>query len=149
MLRLLKRLFNNKRNLICGGIGCIEVSDNLGRVVSRLYFNRPDSDMRLNYTYNYQDISSHDEHLKEIKEDKERGGSTARKIHEILERDLFLPEAEKVFHSCEGYFDSDKKSIDKLSKDKQFAFLNKYYRHHLVQMVTIAYDDAAKFKKKF
>ena len=142
-------LFGNKRNYVCGGVGYIEVTDRLGRVVSGLYFNRPDSDMRLNYSYEYQDISSKDVQLKEIKEDKEKGGNTAKKIHEILERDLFIPEAEKIFSHCEGYLDGGRKIIDNLSKEKQFDFLKKYFRHHLVQMVTLAYDDASTFKKKF
>ena len=142
-------LFVNKRNYVCGGVGYIEVCDKLGRVVSKLYFNRPDSDMRLNYSYEYQDISSRDDHLREIKEDKEKGGNTAKKIHEILERDLFIPEAEKIFSHCEGYLDGGRKLIDNLSKKKQLDFLKKYFRHHLVQMVTLAYDDASSFKKKF
>lgn len=153
MLKLLKKfiasIFYNKRQYVCGGEGHIEVVDKMRRVISKLYYNRPTSDMRLNYTYNYQDISSRDDHLREIKEDKEKGGNTIKKIQELLERDLFLPEAEKIFSFSEGYLDNNRKLIDTLSKKKQFEIIKKYYRHHLIQMVALAYEDTSTFKKKF
>ena len=153
MLQRLKNyiinIFSKKRQYICGGEGHIEVVDKMGRVISKLYYNRPTSDMRLNYTYNYQDISSRDDHLREIKEDKEKGGNTIKKIQELLERDLFLPEAEKIFSFSEGYFDNNRKLIDALAKKKQLEIIKKYYRHHLVQMVNLAYEDTSTFKKKF
>lgn len=152
-MQWLRKIFSlflgRKHKFICGGIGHIDVVDNLGRIISQLYFNRPDSDMRLNYTYKYQDISSHDEHLREIDEDKKKGGDSTKKIHQIIERDLFLPEAENIFSHSKGYLDSDNEIIDFLPKEKQFEILKKYWRHHLVSMVSLAYEDASNFKKKF
>ena len=147
-MRLLRRLFSPKKRLYCGGEGRIDIVDTLGTVICSLYFSRPDSDMRLNYTYKYQELSTSSIYVKEIEADKEKGGNTSTKMHEIIDRELFIPEAERLFVRCVGYFDENKKPIDGWDRGRQLGMLMKYWRHHLSKMVAIAYEDTTDFKKK-
>lgn len=147
-MRLLRKLFSPKKRLYCGGEGRIDIVDALGTVVSSLYFVRPDSDMRLNYTYKYQELSTSTVYVKEIEEDKEKGGNVSTKLHEIIDRELFVPEAKRLFVRSVGYFDENKNPIDGWDKDRQLEMLLKYWRHHLSKMVAIAYEDTTDFKKK-
>lgn len=149
ILNFFKRIFAPRQKpFICGGIGVIEVVDSLGRVKSKLYYTRPDSDMKLNYTYEYQNITANEKQLREIKTDKDKGGNVPKKIHEIIERELFIPYAEKIFVKCEGYYTSDKKCIDYKTKEEQLKTMKKYYSNHLVSMVANAFTEDSRYKKK-
>ena len=148
-MKWLKKLFSPPpAKMICGGVGHIEIVDNLGRVKSKLYYTRPDSDMKLNYTYEYQHITANEGQLREIKAVQDKGGSTPKKIHEIIERDLFLPWAEKIFVECLGYYDNNNKLLDHKEKKIQLNMLKKFYSNHLVAMVSNAFLDNSCYKKK-
>lgn len=147
MWKWIKRFFTPQKNFICGGEGFIEFVDALGRVKSKIYFMRPDSDMRLNYAHEYQDKTANDKQLREIKADQDKGGNTSKKIYQIIIRDLFLPYAEKIFSRSEMYCDENRKPIDNWEKEKQFALIKKYYSHHLINMVTTAFGDDSTLKK--
>lgn len=144
MLRWIKGLFTPKQKLICGGQGCCEVVDSLDRPIAWLYYNRPDSETKMDYIYDVENIANNKSRLKEISVEK----NTGKQAYDMVINELCVPYAEKVFVRCKGYVDEEKKSIDNLSKELQFNYLKTYYTHNLVDMVVNAFAINEKVKKK-
>jgi len=133
--------------MICGGVGCVAVLDRLNREVARIYFRRPNSEEILTYVYEQQNIVGDSEsRLREIQQTK--SDKQVNKIHEVLVRDFYLPWAEKIFVRCEGYVDSNGKSLDTAGDKAQFDALKKYHSHSLVDMTAFAFEREGSVKKK-
>jgi hypothetical protein len=135
--------FKSRRPLICGGSGEIEVHRD-GKLVGSIYYRRPTYEEILAYQYEYSDGLGSELQLKEIKNDNKK----LKKIQEIVVRDLFLPNAEKIFIGSSGLVDGNGKPIEELQVKDQFKHIKKYHGYILVDMVAIAFKIDAVCKKK-
>jgi len=142
-MQFMFNLFKKKQPLVCGGNGCIEVYRE-GKTIGSVYYRRPTYEEILAYQYEYAEGIGSELQLKEIKRDKKK----IKKIQEIVVRDLFLPNAEKIFVSSKGFYDDNDNPIDSLETEKQFNYIKKYHGYILVDMVAIAYKIDTICKKK-
>lgn len=143
----LRGLFRRKRQLVCGGRGCIAVCDDLGREVAHLYYRRPDSSEVLDYAYEqYNVLGGSESQLREIQAEDEK--QRLKKMHRVLERDFWLVWAEKIFDGADGYKDTNGGAIDALPVPEQFVLLKKYHAHNLVDMTALAFERSGGVKKK-
>lgn len=140
-MKIIQRIFSKKKKLTAGGLGRCDVCDGLGRTVAKMWYRRPDGNMKFDYIYNCQEKILTESQIKEIAKD-----NTERRTSEIIARDLFIPYAEQIFEKSEGY-DDNGKCVDKYSREEQFEYLKKNWPHHLIQMVSLAYNDETSIKK--
>ena len=144
MLNLIKKTFSpKKKKLICGGEAFCEVVDNLGRSVGKLYYERPNYDMKISYIYELQSVGNDRGKLKLLSTE----APTSKQCHDILMSECCMPFAEKIFVKSEGYTTKDGENIEDLNKEQQFDFIKTYYAHNLIDMVTIAFGINETVKK--
>ena len=144
MMTFLKKLFApKKKKLICGGETFCEVVDNHGRIVAKLYYERPNYDMKISYIYELQSVGSDKARLKELSIEK----SMSKQCHDLVMNECCIPFAEKIFKRSQGYITQDKEPIETLEPKIQFEFIKSYYAHNLIDMVTIAFGVNESVKK--
>lgn len=142
---LIISVFVKKDRLYCGGSNLCEVTDRLGRVLCKIYYTRPDTDMVLEYVYAMQTCLTDETDVEKLISSKEKGFT----FHKEIYLKTILPFAEKIFLRSEGYLDENGKKIDKQEKDVQYQYIKKYFSSHLAQLVTIAYSQEYSVKKKY
>jgi hypothetical protein len=143
MKKFIRYLFRHKTRLNCGGEGYCVIKDFYGREMGRLYYQRPDSDMRFDYTYALMNSLATEPRLREI----ESAVDKTKKSHEIMIRDLSLPFAQKLFVRSEGYKDDAGRKLEAMSKEEQFKHIAKYYVHHFISMVSEVFTPESVLKK--
>ncbi len=129
----------------CGGLKCVNIVGRFGKLTGmKIYYERPTSDMIMDYIYNYQTLIEEDTQLRGIAKKKNQFGEMATRLTELI----FIPYSEKIFHHCEGFVDKDGKSIKTLKPEEQFKLLKKYHSYYFADLCTIAYELLTKVKKK-
>ena len=127
----------------CGGVECVDIVGRFNTETGlKIFYNRPTADMILTYTYDYQMLIEGDSKLRQIGKQKNQHADMANH----LIKEFFIPNAEKIFHHCEGFTDGDGKPLESKKPEIQFDLLKKY--HSLADLCTIAFELTNKCKKK-
>lgn len=147
MFNKIVKLFAGKpRPLMMGGVGCCEVVDRLDRVVGKLYFKRPNSQQKIDYIYDVENVANNQSKLKELG----KTDNPSRNSYNYVIYELCVPYAEEIFEKAEGYrLEGGKEFIDLLPREKQLEYLKQYYMHNLIDMVVQAYAIEERVKKKY
>lgn len=143
LVNFFKKLFGNNSPLVCGGTGEIEFYRE-GVAVGSVLYRRPKYEEILAYEYDYAEGFGNETQLKQVKDNKRK----IKKIQEILIKDLFFPNAEKIFIGSKNIRNENNKIIDNLSKKKQFEIIKEYHGYILVDMVAIVFKIDTVSKKK-
>ena len=142
MFKAIKKLFTKPIPLNCGGVGQVNIFDKNDKVTGTLFYTLPTANQKAEFMYLYQNICDRTV-IKKLKEAK----NPQAKLWENAVEDNVLPFAKNIFLKSEGYcINGD--PIDDLEKDKQYEIIGKYYSHHIIKMVEIAFDEAYTVKKK-
>ena len=92
----------------CGGIEYVEIIGRFGKKTGqRIYYNRPDADTKMTYTYDYQMILTEDSQLKKISKQRNQFADLAKHLMKVI----YVPYAEKIFCKCEGFIDDKGKPL--------------------------------------
>jgi len=127
-----------------GGTEChIDIVDNWGRIVSKIYYTKPDSNALIEYTYVMHECLSDKKELEKIAKSPNKGVAFFNEI--VANKNI--PFAKRIFVRCEGYVDDKRMKVDDLERDIQIDYLVKYWVHHLIAMNNVAYQDRYKVKK--
>ena len=149
-MRLLKNflawLFKVKNDTgQCGGVECVEVVGKFDSPTGmKIYYNRPTSNQKLGYMYDYQNLITDDSKLRQTSKMKAKYADMAEQLIDKL----WLPYAEKIFSHCEGFFDENGKPLEKKTKEEQFAAIKEYHSYYFTTLCDIAYSLNTKVKKK-
>jgi hypothetical protein len=142
----MKRLLTAKRAIVGDGEGCCEVIDRFGRPVAWIWYRRPTSNDRLDFAYQQQNALTNSESgLREIR----KAENKAKKLHELMLRDLHIPFAERVFVGCAGYVRGDGTKVESLARDDQFVYMKTNHAEHLTDMVSQVFAVEGIVKKKY
>jgi len=132
-------------NGFCGGVECCEIVGRFGKKTGqKIYYNRPDSDTKMTYNYDYQHSVESDTKLKQISKQENQFADMAKRLMQLI----FVPYAEKIFNRCEGFFDENNKPLEKQTPEKQFNLLKKYHGYYLADLCREAFTITTKVKKK-
>lgn len=143
MFNFFSRIFGKTQPLICGGKQEICVIHG-GKHIGSVFYIRPEYEQILAYQYKYTECLDSELHLKNIEKSKQK----LKEMQDIIVKELFLPEAKKIFCGSKGFFDGNGKSIDNKSIDEQYDFVSKYFGYVLIDMVAIAFKVDTVCKKK-
>jgi len=143
MIRWLRGLFSQKTKPICGGQGRCDVVDGLGRVVAKIWFARPDSDLQLEYVYAMQESLSNQKEI--LKFSKSSGG--VKEFHKDVYLNKTIPFAKKIFIKSEGYKTDTGEDVGLLESDEQFNHIRDFHIHHLADVVSVAFSNVYAVKK--
>ena len=140
MFEFLKK---EKKFLQCGGESFIDIYDG-NKKIGKIYYKRPDSDMVLDFTFQSQNIINGDSQLRKLKNSKD----LTRDIYKVTVNEVFIPFAEKIFVSCEGFSDENNEDLSVKDTNTQFDYIKKYYHQLLVRLTEIAFEKQLYCKKK-
>ncbi len=147
-MQLLKWILGNfvKSNAgHCGGVKCVDIVGKFGTATDmKIYYDRPDANTILSYTYEYQNLIENDNKLRGVSKNKTKYAEMAQRLIDTL----FAPYAEKIFNRCEGFVDENDKPLEKKPKEEQFKLLKEYHSYHLADLCSIAFELNTKCKKK-
>ena len=129
----------------CGGVECLEIEGRFGKKTGmRIYYNRPTSEDKLSYTYDYQNLIEGDTKLKQISKQRNQFADMAKRLIDLI----FTPYSEKIFCRCEGFVDGSNKPLEKRKPQEQFNLLKRYYSFYFADLCQAAYVITTKIKKK-
>jgi hypothetical protein len=129
----------------CGGVECCEIVGRFGKKTGqKIYYNRPDSDTKITYNYDYEHIVTSDTKLKQISKQANQFADMAKRLITLI----FVPYAEKIFNRCEGFVDGSNKPLEKRKPEEQFHLLKKYYGYYFADLCREAFVITTKVKKK-
>jgi hypothetical protein len=143
--KVIQKIVEKKKEsfkFICGGEACVEVCNDFGKTIAKLFYNRPDADQKLNFIHVCSTKTAPTSQLAEMAKDKE-------KLDQTIMKDIYLPFSYELFSRCEGYTDDCGNDLSKISAEEQLEYLKKYWWHHLARMVDIAFSDNSSVKKKY
>jgi hypothetical protein len=145
LFKYLIGLFIKRNSGVCGGVEYIEIEGRYGVPTDmKIYYNRPTSDLVISYEYDYKNLIENDSKLRDISDDKTKYSEMA----EIMIDKLYAPYVKRVFGGCKGFFDENKKPLEKKSVECQFEALHKYYSYYFIDLCTIIFEVNTRVKKK-
>jgi len=129
----------------CGGEDCLDIVGRFGKKTGqKIYYNRPTSDAKMTYNYDYDNLLQGDEKLKQISKQKNQFADMAKRLMEVV----FVPYSQPIFTRCEGFVDGNGKPLEKRTPEEQFYLLKHYHSYYFADLCREAYSITTKVKKK-